>query len=245
MKKLLSIILILSILLCAGCSTSRELTFEEKINISLGLTGCTLWSTSEYETMSFANYEERMIVKNELVNKPAIVKAECKGVRHYLSAHCEVNSLTCFTINDITITEILKSYGNDELFTPGTQIEVVQGYGYYPVDQNDYFDQEYGISLEEAYADASAQGHDIDYLIKLKDKYEWFMADYSDHGFPLDKNESYIIFFDCQEDNTYIAWAVIPYNLDKYKILYDNNSGFEIGEYDIKIRDIFIDEFMK
>ena len=243
MKKF--ILAVSAMILLAGASCSKkELSFEEKLKLP-GNTSDTSCAFIDDSIKTFDDYEQKCILARP--GDFAIVKVKCDKVNHYLYVHDGLISPK--TDNLVTITEVLKTYGQD-VYALNQQIELLQHYGYYPYDQNrnlgSFFEKEYGLTKEQA-----CERKEGKYPVKMNGKYQYTLMVQFEDTIPMDENEEYLMVLNSaisKEDNTREYWIklMVPYNTAKYKDLLDNKyDGFQFSEYWTNLRNELRKEFIK
>ena len=249
MKKFLLSICIFFVVSC-GC-TPAKLTFEEKMK----LPGCTdslaeRWYDPSIKT--FEDYEQKYINKQN-TKDIAIVKVRCSKVTHYIEVFVDGITyrdpkLHVCTINTVTITDIFKIYGGD-FYQVNQQIELRQNYGYVPdcwgKDSNSFFKKEYGLTKEEILARPGSK-----YPVDLTKDYGYSLISPFEGIVPLDEGEEYLMVLYCRSLSNdggmeYYISKEVPYNIAKYKDVFNNKYGFRFADYDINVMNALRQEFME
>ena len=242
MKKFILAVSVMILLAGASCS-KKELSFEEKLKLP-GSTSDTSCAFIDDSIKTFDDYEQKYILVHP--GDFAIVKVKCDKVNHYL--YVRDGLISPKTDNLVTITEVLKTYGQD-VYALNQQIELLQHYGYYPYDQNrnlgSFFEKEYDLTHEQV-----LERNEGKYPVKLNGKYQYSLLVQFEDTIPLDENEKYLMVLNSaisKEDNTREYWAelIVPYNTAKYKDLLDNKYGFQFSEYWTNLRNELRKEFIK
>ena len=243
MKKFILACSVMILLAGASCS-KKELSFEEKLKLP-GSTSDTSCAFIDDSIKTFDDYEQKYILVHP--GDFAIVKVKCDKVNHYL--YVRDGLISPKTDNLVTITEVLKTYGQD-VYTLNQQIELLQHYGYCPYDQNrsleSFFEKEYGQTQEQA-----CERKEGKYPVKMNGKYQYTLMVQFEDTIPLDENEEYLMVLNSdisKEDNTREYWIklMVPYNTAKYRDLLDNKyDGFRFSEYWTNLRNELRKEFIK
>ena len=242
MKKFILACSVMILLAGASCS-KKELSFEEKLKLP-GTTSDTSCAFIDDSIKTFDDYEQKYILARS--GDFAIVKVKCDKVNHYLY----VRDGLCYlkTENLVTITEVLKTYGQD-VYALNQQIKLLQNYGYYPYDQNrnleSFFEKEYGLTHEQV-----RERKEGKYLVKMNGKYQYTLLVQFEDTIPMDENEEYLMVLNSDisnEDNTREYWIelMVPYNTAKYRDLLDNKYGFRFSEYSTNLKNELRKEFIK